>query len=296
MASTIKSTREKEERRQALRMYLKSNSKNGERPVLRHTLIKEFKTSGVTIDRDILYLKETYPDNMKHTRNKGYWWKEEEEPVMETKQPEIDRYPSTKTDEGYPDPTASAAMNCLPDKLFSKDIWTYGNSVGETEVWLIIGAVSNRMTGVRLYEGLDEVSDFEYHEIVPVTNKGDVVYYFNPTRMQSKPAKYFKEKIGTLSDALYNKVTASLNLYLGLSNVDVKEIVVEKEKIVEKTVEVPVEVEKIVEKVVEVPVEVPAEADGETLDEYTKTLFHDLELAKQKADIYEDIVNKLLAR
>lgn len=263
-----------------------------------------FEGAGISragLDRCIKELKDTYPKNFKRIsegHRASFYWKEDE-PAVTPAAPK-DRFDYTKTEEGYSDPTAALAMSHLNDGEHKPgDIFDAMHSDGTSSEVIVINACSYRATVVPFIRTFSDIYDNEISEMCPIVDSGRVLGYFNPGRITQKPLKYLGDKIGELTENELRSVRENLNKYLALIDYTPKTVVVE--KVVEK--EVPVEVEKIVEKVVEkeVPVEVIKEIPVEKVvekivevpkvdDDYILKV-----LSEQRASIYKDILEKLIA-
>lgn len=212
----------------------------------------------------------------------------------------VERYDDKKNDEGYSDPTAYAAMKEITPRQKPGDIWV--NDFNGTEaLYFVLAATPKYVTCVQLFEHFTDVPECERKDMLPVRYSERASYYFNPVRIYTRPAKYFKQREGFLGKA-FEYISGKVNEYLCLS----PKVVVE--KVVEKKVEVPVEVEK------EVPVEVekiiykenPETDNGyeerimkleEELKEVKELLTlseHENELKTQRGDIWETVAKSLL--
>lgn len=192
-----------------------------------------------------------------------------------------DRYGERKNDEGYNDPTAYQALKNVSgeDKEgpipYPGEIWRVEKNgtavlVISNKTGLIMGVQVSRKTANLLSDNL-------YFD-----GENSIVVNLSSIRAYSRSS--LDKKIMQLSSYKnFNEIRRRLGNYIGLTINQVIEKPVEKivEKVVEKPVEkvIEVPVEKIVEKVVEKPVENV-----------------DYILWKQRAEIYEDICNKLLTK
>ena len=240
-----------------------------------------FGVSKNTIKVDLHELSLAYPQ-IKHNGKRGsgskWTWVDDVE--------DGHKYSVKKTEEGYNDPTAAAVITKLDNDIYGEftpgDVWWVSASNGTTEKYLVIQSFAGCTTCLQVISrdrcnynpAIHTCVNIQYNEVVDCR------------RLISKPSRYFLEKDAAYSvtnfDAIRRKIVSLNKLDVTLED-DLKV----KEKIVEKKVEVPVEVikevpvEKIVEKRVEVPVTLPSD-DTE------------LALAKQRADIYEQVAWSLL--
>ena len=188
----------------------------------------------------------------------------------------------SKTEEGYSDPTAKAAINNKErntlDNLFVGAV--YGIRVGKPEGHQV------------LYGLLCLNYDDENIYGLPIYRPGDIppagtshMFHINNFYVDLRGTKCFlrnriaKEPFFFNSHKDFTTIKSALASKIGLPYNG-------EPKVIEKIVEVPVE--KVVEKMVEVPVEKIVEIPADNSVE--------LQLATQRAAIYEDICNKLLAR
>lgn len=228
-----------------------------------------FGVSKNTIKVDLHELSSAYPQ-IKHNGKRGsgskWTWVDDVE--------DGHKYSVKKTEEGYNDPTAAAAITKLDNDIYGEftpgDVWWVSASNGTTEKYLVIQSFAGCATCLQVISrdrcnynpAIHACVNIQYNEVVDCR------------RLLSKPSRYFLEKDAAYSvtnfDAIRRKIVSLNKLDVTLED-DLKV----KEKIVEKRVEVPVE--RIVEKVVEVPAN---SADSEM----------ELALAKQKAGIYESLV------
>lgn len=223
-----------------------------------------------TITEDLKMLQLMYPQ-VKHVGSRGAaskWTWEENAP---TDKP--DRYSDKKTDEGYPDPTAAAAMRNVTDIYGSKapgEVWAVQCANGSVENYLILKDFKGCCSTLKVYEQsvTTSIADFynpAYCVCIDLPSKA----YVDVRRITSKPNKYFLDKLYDIKNfpAVERKILAVMGFEL-------PERVVEKEVIKEVPVvkEVPVEKEIIKE----VPVEVSVDSV-------------EVALLRQKADIYEKI-------
>ena len=218
---------------------------------------------------------------------------------------EIDRYKETKNDEGYGDPTAYAAMKSMDIRFKPGDIWINDYN-GLAETYFVLAATTKAVTCVPLVKSLDKVPECERADMVPLRYSSMVNYYFNPTKIYTKPARYFKERVGYFGKA-FELVSGKVNAYLKLCPVDRVEVpvVIDRdippvEKIVEKEVKVEVPVEIEVEKIVykDDPELKNRLAELEKELRETKELLamseHENELKTQRGDIWESVAKSLL--
>ena len=277
--------------------YILGAVKSSNKPIPRKDLMKGLDISRASFDRCIREIRDTNP-NFKSRINNGhrseYYWDGEVEPATP-----IYKYDYTKTEEGYADPTAAKAMIMFEqsedDEIKAGGIYEYSTSTGKVDKVLVLASANKRATCITLIDYI-ELWDTDMAEAKPVhwsdNDSTLMTSYYCPSKMSVKPFKYFGNKISSVNEKTLNEIKMQVALYLDLpTNVD-RVIEVPVEKIVEK--EVPVEVEKIVEKIVEVPVEkevvkvtnAPVSIDTDAIS---------LALAKQRAEIYQDILEKLIA-
>lgn len=230
------------------------------------------------------------PGCIKSVHSKGYIWEGPTEEPKKEEKPE--RYPDTHNSEGYPDPVAFRAIRNTVSEYAPGEVWVHKDFAGEEKLFLVLGSRNGSVTGLNVQE-IDGWFDENYDISVSVKSK---LYYVDPRRITSKPARSFTRSRDTLSMATLVAIHKKICEFLGI-----KQTTVVKEKIVEK----PVEVEKIVEKPVEVIKEVPVPVKASRADveadvsrkfeariaELEAKLYateHDVELAAQRADIWEE--------
>lgn len=267
-------------------------------------------------------LRQLYPTHIFGTRHRdghsnGWYWidmptKEneavEEEPAMSESIIEagdmiIDRYPDTKNDEGYADPTAYAAMKSFEPEFDktgkSSEIWSFNTASGSIADYLVVADRGRTfVTAIPAYRSKEEMKDpKELFNTYPVkdTETGRT-WYCNFKRLGSKPIKYLYTKEGSISKEDLFSIRANIAAYLELGNIDWKNTLVEKVVYVTKEVPVEVPVEKVVEKIVEVPIERETIAcrNGISEEEVQKRIKQ--ALTEQAATIYRDILEKFLAK
>ena len=187
------------------------------------------------------YIQTTYPEIVNKRANEkgcylGYIWQDPndvDETVEETAEEEI-KAEDRKNSEGYPDPTASAAMKSFQSgKIRQGSIW---ETNGDT-YFLVLSVMPGLANGLVIAK-IDEWYDPEYDLTMYLNNER---HYINMRRLTNRPTKTLSRMFGMLDQKRIIKVKVSIGDMLGLS--------VETEKIVEKPVEVVKEVVK------EVPVE-----------------------------------------
>ncbi len=240
-----------------------------------------FGVSKNTIKVDLQVLSLAYPQ-IKHNGKRGsgskWTWVDDVE--------DGHKYSVKKTEEGYNDPTAAAVITKLDNDIYGEftpgDVWWVSAANGTTEKYLVIQSFAGCTTCLQVISRdrcnynpvIHACVHIQYNEVVDCR------------RLISKPSRYFLEKDASYSVTNFDEIRRKI-VSLNKLDVTLEDDLKVKEKIVEKKVEVPVEVikevpvEKIVEKRVEVPVALPSD-DTE------------LALAKQRADIYEQVAWSLL--
>lgn len=262
-------------------------------PRSRKELMETLSISRPTLDRYIQTIRDEYPGifvfKKEHGNTGRYFWLMDKAPV-ETPV----KYDYKKTEEGYSDPTAAKAMENFEKstgrfEYLPGEIYEYNNSNGSVEIVLVLAKVNSRATCLPIVKKFEEIWEIDIPEakgLYWVDENGQLSSaYYLPSKITIKPTKYFGDKLSAVSNKTLNEIKTEIALYLDLPTN------------VEKEVEVPVEVEKIVEKVVEkeVPVETvkvvnaPVTTYAIDVDETT------LKLLEQKASIYQDILEKLIA-
>lgn len=224
-----------------------------------------------TLKRDLATLSCEYPQikfNGKHGAGAKWSWVDDVE--------DGHKYSAKKTEEGYNDPTAAAVITKLDNDIYGEftpgDVWWVSASNGTTEKYLVIQSFAGCTTCLQVISKdrcnynpvIHACVSIQYNEVVDCR------------RLLSKPSRYFLEK-----DENYHVTNFDIIKYIvaRLNGLCTEPIETKVEVPVEVIKEVPVE--KIVEKRVEVPVAVPSD-DME------------LALAKQRADIYEEVAWSLL--
>lgn len=192
------------------------------------------------------------------------------------------RYSDNRTEEGYSDPTAFAAINNVEKPI--KEISSYEviKMPKAGDVWDVKCATGN----VEKYIVIAVNEDDEYATCIQYFAK-DSEMESSCKKLYSKPIKYFRSR--TWGTPL-SQLTKYKNMIRDYLDIDAEEKVVE--KIVEKVVEVPVE--KVVEKVVEIP-----ECNiGEPVTSgklYTQEEL-DMEIIKMRAEIYKECMYLMAGR
>lgn len=230
-----------------------------------------FGVSKNTIKVDLHELSLAYPQ-IKHNGKRGsgskWTWVDNVE--------DGHKYSVKKTEEGYNDPTAAAAITNIDNDIYGEftpgDVWWVSASNGTTEKYLVIQSFAGCVTCLQVISRdrcnynpvIHACVNMQYNEVVDCR------------RLLSKPSRYFLEK-----DENYHVTNFDIikHIIANLNGLCTEPIETKVEVPVEVIKEVPVE--KIVEKRVEVPVAVPSD-DTE------------LALAKQRADIYEQVAWSLL--
>lgn len=239
--------------------------------------------SKATITRDLQDLALMYPQlrhNGKHGHASKWTW------INEVS--EGNKYNIKKTEEGYSDPTAAAAITQIDSGIYGEftpgDVWHVSASNGSIEKYLVVASFAGCATCLQV---LDNRND--YNPVIHMCVSIQKNEFVDCRRLVSKPSRYFLEKDDsyhvTNFDAIKAKTAALNNLVV--DNIVEKIVEVPVEKIVEKTVEVPVE------KIVEVPVEKVIEKEPIAID---PKLDKELALATQRADIYQGLVWAFLAK
>lgn len=305
------------ERRDYILEAMKSNMGN---PVNVASIAERFSVTTGCVQHDILTLAKEYPDNIipfkspKGGHERKCWVEpaKEERTVNTEMEVKPDRYPITKNSEGYNDPTFAQALLNTECDYAPGDILEFRTASGITEYYAVVSGNGYRVTVVPIFFKYDDVVESEKSQVRLVVTNSRHKYFFNPTRIYTKPVKYSNGKIDDISDRSTANMLGFINKYLKLSDVveipgsGEPEVI---EKVVERKVEVPVE--KVVEKIVEVPVEkiveVPVENAAPNDDILDKLLAQideqstkieelekQLDLFALKSSIYEDMVNRLL--
>lgn len=259
--------------------YLLDRVKSG--TLVGKTAAEELYVSKSTITKDLQDLSLMYPElrhNGKHGHGSKWVWVEEPS--------DGDKYNVKKTEEGYSDPTAAAAIKTVDSKIYGEftpgDIWHVSASNGSIEKYLVVASFAGCATCLQVLNNKNDYNPVIHMCVSLVKNE-----FVDCRRLVSKPSKYFLEK----DDSYHVTNFDAIKMRIAALN----DLVVEKpvEKIVEKIVEKPVEkvVEKVVEKTVEVPVEVPVE---KIVEKPVEALSHEIEmklaLAEQRAEIYQSLV------
>ena len=192
------------------------------------------------------------------------------------------RYSDKRTEEGYSDPTAFAAINNIEKPI--KEIASYEEvkMPKPGDVWDVKCASGN----VEKYIVIAVNEDDEYATCIQYFPE-DADMESSCKKIYSKPIKYFRSRTWGTPLSQLTKYKSMIRDYLEIDA---------EEKVVEKVVEVPVE--KIVEKVVEVPVEIPEWNIGEPVTSgklYTQEEL-DMEIIKMRAEIYKECMYLMAGR
>lgn len=227
------------------------------------------------ITKDLKDLQLMYPE-IKHTGSFGttskWIWEESDK----TRAEKSDRYPDHKNDEGYADPTASAAIKNVTDIYGDKkpgEVWSVMSSNNKIEQYLVITDFINCCSAMKV---CDQYQDSLYNPAYCVIIDLQKKLFVDVRRIVSKPSKYFLQK-----DFEIKNYPAVEKKHIEVMDFNIPA------KTVEVVKEVPVEVIKEVPVVKEIPVvkEVPVEKSVEPID---------VALLRQKAEIYEKLTWKLV--
>lgn len=175
------------------------------------------------------------------------------------------KYDSKKTEEGYPDPTASKAIDSIlpKNKLTISPGATYLIALDPSRnaAVLALNYDDDYIYGLSVYRAAEVLPKNTSHMFEAEGFYVDLRYVKAFTK-----SKVVKELFYFRNFKLFNEIKRAMSAKLGLcAEIPQKPVVLETEKVVEKVVEVPAN-------------------DTE------------FKLLKQKADIYQDICEKLLAR
>ena len=225
MASTV----ERRETAQYRHDYILESIKRHDRSNTIHAkdLAASLLVSPATITREVKKLKDEYPNNIRIGFGKthsGYYWVPDKLPVIEKASSPVifDRYPITKNDEGYPDPTAALAIMNTEGNHMLGEVYEFKNSVGYTK-FLVIASTANHVTGFIMYESYEEIAESEKPSVVKVA-VGDYTWFYNPKRIFTKPSKYCLEKLGDLDEKAKSLLISKVRDYLGFEKEDSEKI------------------------------------------------------------------------
>ena len=282
-------------------------------PIHAKDLAESLQISPSTITREVKRLKEEYPDNVRIGLGKshsGYYWKPNKLPrvdIVETITPPVifDRYPITKNDEGYPDPTAALAIMNTEGNHMLGEVYEFKNSVGYTK-FLVIASTEHHVTGYVLYETYEEIAESEKPAVVKVT-VDDYTWFYNPKRIFTKPSKYCLEKIGELDEKAKALLISKVMDYLGFEQEDsarVEKLAVEAENnkvrcddLLKEAEALRKEREELKAKLSDIlyknqMLKVQNDALIERLDDPDKRT----EILEMKLEIYQDLIDRLLPK
>jgi len=267
----------------------------------------------------MMSIKRLYPNRIKSVNSRkdghGYYWvvegkksskKDEEqakkggdesdiwkkaEPVK-VQEEVVDRFDDKHTEEGIIDMTAYLAMKNVEDSdkgsssrvLKPGEIWEYKTAKDTFEDYLVIGSYGDHATILQVYWNNSYIAPGKLSEFKELDG-GNSHFYYNPSMIHTKPMKYAVEngRLCTISEEAYKGVMRNVFEYFGC-------VIEPKVVTATKEVEVPVVKE------VKVPVEVPSEVkiEGFSAEEVEKKIAE--ALVCQRAEIYQDIAEKLLKR
>lgn len=143
----------------------------------------------------------------------------------------FDKYNNTRTEEGYMDPTATAAMNnytktdtTVKDWKYNiGEIWHTENGKGLANLYLIVGICADKAIVVRAHTYDDAHNrgiDFNDPNFV-IDTENELVY--DASFLGTKPFRWLYEKIaGKASDQDVTYVKARIGHMLGISGTDVE--------------------------------------------------------------------------
>ena len=310
MASTVKRKEAAKYRHDYILEAIKQRDRLN--PIHAKDLAESLTCSPSTITREVKQLKEEYPDNVRIGVGKthsGYYWKPNKLPrvdVVETVNPVIfDRYPITKNDEGYPDPTAALAIMNTEGNHMLGEVYEFKNSVGYTK-FLVIASTEHHVTGFVLYETYEEIPESEKPAIVKAV-VGDYTWFYNPKRIFTKPSKYCLEKMGELDEKAKALLISKVRDYLGFEQEDsarVEKLAVEAantrvrcEDLVKEAEALRKEREELKDRLSDILYKnqmLQAQNDEliERLDDPDKRT----EILEMKLEIYQDLIDRLLPK
>lgn len=244
-------------------------------------------------------LKKQYPTRLQTVKKTdfsegGYCWKSLAKDIKDpsgkvTQVEPVNRYPASRTEEGYYDPTAIKAMNKveidpnISSPLEIGSIYEYSNSSGKLEMYLVLATSDYQATVIPIY--------YEDHPgCESLHGKSCGTIYYSPDKIYTKPRKYF---VFRKTDLLKNEFKVMKDKVAGyiLGKSWFEEATKETVEVVK---EVPVEVEKIVEVVKEVAVPGACSGSCTSEEEFNRRL--EAALDKERAKIYSDILDKVLRR
>lgn len=143
----------------------------------------------------------------------------------------LDKYNYVKTEEGYMDPTASAAMNnYVKDdtkvkdwKYNAGDLWQTENSKGITNLYVIVGVYTDKAVLIRAYDYEEQAAkqlDLNDPNLV-VDTDNELVY--DTSFICTKPFRWLMGKFDmTVSETNMNHIKARIGHTLGISGADVE--------------------------------------------------------------------------
>jgi hypothetical protein len=292
MASTVARATEKKTNVNYVLTLLKA------KPGERHTGREICNGLGISMNAKACMMRKLmakYPE-IGYFRSKGvgsyYWW----EPVVDKKEkPVEDKYPAPKNNEGYSDPTASAAIDKVDKEIERKaslpkmgEVWSAKHQSGSIDLFYILWSTDTQASGIYL-DSDGWVLDADQN--VALTNRiFATLANHKIICVATKPIKYLLDKVGETNGIVMSRVKNTIARQL-----DIKPVVryEEKEKIVYR--EKPVE--KIVTKVVEKPVEKIVYRDQavadipETYVHVKDAIINDL---LHQIEIYKDMLDRLI--
>ncbi len=270
-------------------------------PIRAKDLADSLLISVSTVAREVKKIRAEYPEQLKIGMGKnhgGYYWKHVTMPRVDTITPVIfDRYPITKNDEGYPDPTAALAIMNSEGNHMLGEIYEFKNSVGYSK-FLVIASTEHHVTGYMLYEEYDEISEAEKPAVVKV-NTGDSVWFYNPKRIFTKPSKYCLDRLCELSDKEKAILTDKVRDYLGFEKEDRAQV----ERLAVEAANNKVRCDDLLKEAESLRRERDSlKDDNKKLEEklndilFRKNTERENEILQMKIMIYEDLFDRLLPR
>lgn len=273
-------------------------------------IAKSLGVTAGTVSRDIHNLKGLYPKNllMKKANRygahggqvSGYFWKFDEMEKVDLPEQKVevvpfDRYPVTKNDEGYADPTAALAiMNSEGNQSFG-DIYEYLSNHGY-EKFLVLASTEKFVTGCVLYEKWEDIDDKEKPAVVKLATDEGTLFY-NPTKIYTKPVKYLSEKVETIDISQGELFKSKVMQYLGIGKIGIDPAeVAEKDKLIEDQA-------KNINRLAVMEVNLSAELEElKQENERLNGLLSDIskkgttDETRIKLEIYEDLIDRIFPR
>lgn len=216
--------------------------------MLTNDIANKLGVSAETVRRDLVDVIVPGNERIKQVVGAGFMCVKEPE-KKEEKKPEIKRLDifkvrekkesvpekietgkiGPKNKEGYPDPTASKAINSIPSYSFAAgEVWEYSRSDGGSDLFFVLSAFEDFYLGVKL-SPVDKVKGTSKTYVEKVS-LNDVMYTMDIRRIGVKLGKYCLGKIGEVNKKDTERICAAARGVLGMAKPEEEDPVVAAER------------------------------------------------------------------